>query len=52
MSKPALHHVNLKTTQLAEMIEWYGKVTGMTVTNQAQVGAFLSNDAANHRIAL
>ncbi len=52
MSRPALHHINLKTTRLAEMIDWYGKVTGMTVSHQAPVGAWLSNDAANHRIAL
>ncbi len=52
MSKPTLHHINLKTTRLAEMIEWYGKVTGMTVSHQAPVGAWLSNDGANHRIAL
>ncbi len=52
MSAPALHHINLKTTRLAEMIDWYGKVTGMTVSHQAPVGAWLSNDAANHRIAL
>ena len=52
MSRPALHHINLKTTRLADMIEWYGKVTGMTVSHQAPAGAWLSNDGANHRIAL
>ena len=52
MSRPTLHHINLKTTRLAEMIEWYGKVTGMTVSHQAPAGAWLSNDGANHRIAL
>ena len=52
MTKPVLHHVNLKTTRLTEMIDWYGKVTGMTVVHQAPVGAWLTNDAANHRIAL
>ncbi len=52
MSKPVLHHVNFKTTRLAEMIEWYVKVTEMTVHHQSPVGAWLSNDDANHRIAL
>jgi catechol-2,3-dioxygenase len=52
MTKPVLHHVNLKTTRLTEMIDWYGKVTGMTVNHQAPVGAWLTNDAANHRLAL
>ena len=52
MTKPVLHHVNLKTTRLAEMVDWYGKVTGMTVSHLAPVGAWLSNDAANHRLAL
>jgi catechol 2,3-dioxygenase len=52
MTKPVLHHFNLKTTRLTEMIDWYSKVTGMTVTHQAPVGAWLTNDAANHRLAL
>jgi catechol-2,3-dioxygenase len=38
---PTLHHINLKTTRLQEMIDWYGTTVGM-----------LTNDAANHRIAL
>lgn len=49
---PTLHHVNLKTTRLQEMIDWYGLVLGMTVTYQFDGGAWLSNDAANHRLAL
>ncbi|MGI8505911.1 MAG: VOC family protein [Solirubrobacteraceae bacterium] len=50
--KPTLHHVNLKTTRLQEMIDWYGLVVGTTVTHQFEGGAWLSNDAANHRLAL
>jgi len=50
--KPALHHVNLKTTRLAELIDWYCTVAGMTVNFQSPMGAFLTNDDANHRIAL
>lgn len=26
--KPTMHHVNLKTTRLQEMIDWYGLVVG------------------------
>ncbi|MCW3002876.1 MAG: hypothetical protein JWQ20_2174 [Conexibacter sp.] len=49
---PALHHVNLGTRRLDEMIEWYAVVTGMRVQHRADVGAWLTNDAANHRLAL
>jgi catechol 2,3-dioxygenase len=49
---PTLHHVNLKTNRLDQMIEWYGQVVGTTVTHKFDGGAWLSNDAANHRIAL
>lgn len=50
--KPALHHVNLKTSRLAEMIEWYGTVAGLAPNFRGDTGAFLTNDAANHRLAL
>jgi catechol 2,3-dioxygenase len=49
---PAFHHVNLKTTRLQKMIDFYGAVVGAEVVFQDQVGAWLSNDEANHRIAL
>jgi catechol 2,3-dioxygenase len=49
---PPLHHVNLKTVRLQEMIDWYGTVVGLKPTFQYQGGAWLSNDAANHRLAL
>ncbi|MBV9817912.1 MAG: VOC family protein [Solirubrobacterales bacterium] len=49
---PTLHHVNFKTTRMQEMIDWYGVVIGLEVTHQFEGGAWLSNDAANHRIAL
>jgi catechol 2,3-dioxygenase len=51
-SNPVLHHVNLKTTRLQEMIDWYGVVIGTRVIHQFEGGAWLTNDAANHRIAL
>lgn len=50
--RPTLHHVNLKTNRLQEMIDWYGLVVGTTVTHQFPGGAWLTNDAANHRLAL
>lgn len=49
---PTLHHVNLKTVRLDEMIGWYAKVLGMRLYFQYEGGAWLSNDAANHRLAL
>ena len=49
---PKFHHVNLKTTRLQEMIEWYSALVGAEVLFQYPLGAWLSNDAANHRIAL
>jgi catechol-2,3-dioxygenase len=52
MIHPAFHHLNLKTTRLQEMIDWYALVVGSAVTFQDEHGAWLTNDAANHRIAL
>jgi catechol 2,3-dioxygenase len=49
---PKFHHVNLKTTRLHEMIAWYGRLVGAEPLFQDAHGAWLSNDAANHRIAL
>ena len=51
-SHPKFHHVNLKTTRLQEMIDWYGTVVGTEVVFQDATGAWLSNDGANHRVAL
>ena len=50
--QPKFHHVNLKTTRLQEMIDWYALVVGASVNHQDDLGAWLSNDEANHRIAL
>jgi catechol-2,3-dioxygenase len=49
---PAFHHVNLKTTRLQAMIDYYRVLVGAEVVFQDDMGAWLSNDAANHRIAL
>ncbi len=50
--RPTFHHFNLKTTRLQELIDWYTTVVGAEVTFQDATGAWLTNDAANHRIAL
>jgi catechol-2,3-dioxygenase len=50
--KPVMHHVNLKTTRLDEMIAWYGLAVGAELIFKFPFGAWLSNDLANHRIAL
>jgi catechol 2,3-dioxygenase len=50
--KPSFHHFNLKTTRLPELIDWYVAVVGTDVIFQDEAGAWLTNDAANHRIAL
>jgi len=52
MGRATLHHVNLKTTRLQEMIDWYGTVVGAKPTFQFPAAAWLTNDGANHRIAL
>ncbi len=52
IKRPTLHHANLKTTRLQEMIDWYATVVGMSPTYQFPGGAWLTNDAANHRLAL
>jgi catechol 2,3-dioxygenase len=49
---PVMHHINLKTTRLGEMIDWYGLVVGMRPNFRSDVIAFLTNDEANHRLAL
>lgn len=50
--RPALHHINLKTTRVHEMTDWYRVVVGAEVVFQNEIGAWLSNDDANHRIGL
>ena len=49
---PKFHHVNLKTTRLQQMIDFYRELVGAEVIFQDEVGAWLSNDGANHRVAL
>jgi len=56
---PKLQHCGLTTGNLDHMLEWYGKVLGMTVNTRvaAPAGspfktvAFASNDQVNHRLS-
>ena len=56
---PKLQHCGLTTGNLNAMLEWYGKVLGMTVHKRvaAPVGspfkteAFATNDEVNHRLS-
>jgi catechol 2,3-dioxygenase len=50
--RPTFHHLNLKTTRLHEMRDWYRLLVGAEVIFENDIGAWLSNDEANHRIAL
>ena len=49
---PYFHHVNLKTTRRDEMVAWYQAVVGLHITYEGSGAAWLTNDAANHRLAL
>ena len=49
---PTIHHANIKTNRLDELIDWYGKVVGMVSNFRWEGGAFITNDAANHRLAI
>jgi catechol 2,3-dioxygenase len=46
------HHNNFFTTRLTEMRDWYATVLGMRVTFEFPMGAWMTNDRANHRLAL
>ncbi len=52
VTHPTLHHINLKTRRMQEMIDWYATVVGMTSNYKFPGGAWLTNDEANHRLAL
>jgi catechol-2,3-dioxygenase len=49
---PTLHHVSIKTIHLDEMVDWYERVAGFRVVHRFAGGAWLTNDAANHRLGL
>ena len=60
---PTLHHFGVETRHLDKMVEWYARVVGMVTIcstshalgSEAGVSlraAFVSNDRANHRMAI
>lgn len=49
---PTFHHTTFTTMHLDEMVEFYEKVAGLTPVYYGEEAAWLSNDDANHRIAL
>ena len=49
---PKLHHATFLTLKLDEMVRWYGLVCGLYPVHYAETAAWLTNDVANHRIAL
>lgn len=52
ITRPAFHHTTFATLHLDEMVEFYEKVAGLEPVYYSKGGAWLTNDAANHRIAL
>lgn len=51
--RPKFHHTTFATLKLDEMVDWYEKVAGLEPVHYAPgEGAWLTNDEANHRIAL
>ena len=52
IKRPKLHHVNLKTTRMSEMIAWYNTVIGGRKQFQSPIMGFLTNDHMPGRIAL
>jgi len=49
---PKLHHTTFTTLRMKEMVEWYGLVCGLRPVFQSDEASWLTNDDANHRIAL
>lgn len=49
---PVLHHVTLKTNRQEEMMRWYEKTVGLKPNHAGPFGSWLTNDSANHRVAM
>lgn len=52
ITRPVFHHTTFATLRLDEMVAFYEKVAGLEPVYYSRNGAWLTNDAANHRIAL
>ena len=49
---PRLHHTTFTTKRLDEMVAWYELAVGLVPVFYGEDAAWLTNDEANHRIAL
>lgn len=49
---PPKLHATFLTLELDEMVRWYGLVAGLKPVHYSESAAWLTNDEANHRIAL
>ena len=52
ITRPVFHHTTFATLKLDEMVEFYEAVAGLEPVYHGTDGAWLTNDEANHRIAL
>ncbi len=52
INRPHFHHTTFATLHLPEMVDFYEKVAGLEPVYYSEQGAWLTNDEANHRIAL
>lgn len=52
ISRPKFHHTTFATLKLDEMVTFYEKIAGLEPVYYSEGGAWLTNDEANHRIAL
>ncbi|MET4781544.1 VOC family protein [Glaciihabitans sp. UYNi722] len=50
--RPKFHHTTFATLKLDEMVSFYEKIAGLEPVYYSENGAWLTNDEANHRIAL
>ncbi|MGX1163429.1 glyoxalase/bleomycin resistance protein/dioxygenase superfamily protein [Arthrobacter sp. SLBN-100] len=49
---PMLHHATFMTLDVDAMVHWYEQVCGLQPVYYAEHAAWMTNDEANHRIAL
>lgn len=52
ITPPQLHHATFMTMDVDAMVSWYELVCGLQPVYYAEHAAWLTNDEANHRIAL
>jgi catechol 2,3-dioxygenase len=51
ITRPVFHHTTMATLMLDEMVTFYENVAGLEPVYYGEHAAWLTNDAANHRIA-